>query len=91
HRGQVIAKKVRHQNAASERPSCVQYECARCCELLLDDIGLWDFNVFTFDILSCGRSAFHIAYHLFQTYDLIRSFRLDTVCLLHFLYLQRYL
>ncbi|GFR82471.1 cAMP-specific 3',5'-cyclic phosphodiesterase [Elysia marginata] len=31
------------------------------------------------------RSVFHIAYHLFQTYDLIRTFRLDTVCLLHFL------
>lgn len=54
-------------------------------KLLLDDIGQWDFNVFTFDTLSGGRSVFHIAYHLFQTYDLIRSFRLDTVCLLHFL------
>ncbi|GFO23046.1 CAMP-specific 3',5'-cyclic phosphodiesterase 7b, partial [Plakobranchus ocellatus] len=30
------------------------------------------------------RSVFYIAYHLFQTYDLIRSFRLDTVRLLHF-------
>ncbi|RUS83197.1 hypothetical protein EGW08_009054, partial [Elysia chlorotica] len=54
-------------------------------QLLLDDIGLWDFNVFTFDTLSGGRSVFHIAYHLFQTYDLMRSFRLDTVRLLHFL------
>ncbi|CAG5125221.1 unnamed protein product, partial [Candidula unifasciata] len=53
-------------------------------KLSLCQVGNWNFNIFSLECLSGGRSLFHVAYHLFQTYDLIRGFHLDSVGLVQF-------
>ncbi|XP_046566808.1 high affinity cAMP-specific 3',5'-cyclic phosphodiesterase 7A-like isoform X1 [Haliotis rubra] len=51
-------------------------------QCLLSELGHWDFNVFSLDTLSAGRSLFHIAFQLFQNYDLISVFHLDVLKLM---------
>ncbi|XP_059178402.1 high affinity cAMP-specific 3',5'-cyclic phosphodiesterase 7A-like isoform X2 [Physella acuta] len=59
--------------------------CASSNSKLLANIGTWNFNIFTFDILSSGRPLFQVAYHLFETYHFISHFQLDVLRLIHFL------
>ncbi|XP_041359600.1 high affinity cAMP-specific 3',5'-cyclic phosphodiesterase 7A-like isoform X2 [Gigantopelta aegis] len=54
----------------------------RQAQCLLSQLGNWDFNIFTLNTLTSGRPLFHVALHLFQEYDLIRRFHLDTLKLM---------
>lgn len=41
----------------------------------------WEFSSFNLHLLTGGHSLSHLLIHLFKSYDLIRTFRLDLLCL----------
>ncbi|VDI75803.1 high affinity cAMP-specific 3',5'-cyclic phosphodiesterase 7 [Mytilus galloprovincialis] len=52
-----------------------QYQ--RQAECLLSNVGNWNFDIFSLDLLTCGRPLLHIALNIFRQYDLINTFNLD--------------
>ncbi|XP_064604832.1 high affinity 3',5'-cyclic-AMP phosphodiesterase 7A-like isoform X2 [Liolophura sinensis] len=51
-------------------------------QCLLSCAGDWTFDVFQLDRVTGGRSLLHVALHVFQEHDLIRTFQLDIVKLM---------
>ncbi|XP_060071869.1 high affinity cAMP-specific 3',5'-cyclic phosphodiesterase 7A-like [Ylistrum balloti] len=51
-------------------------------QCLMTRLDCWSVNMFHLDIITCGRPLFHVAFHLFQHYNLIETFNLDVMKLL---------
>ncbi|XP_033736997.1 high affinity cAMP-specific 3',5'-cyclic phosphodiesterase 7A-like isoform X2 [Pecten maximus] len=71
-----ILKMTQESNSLLDQLYSKQAQC------LMTKLDGWGVNMFHLDIITCGRPLFHVAFHLFQHYNLIETFNLDLMKLL---------
>ncbi|XP_021356734.1 high affinity cAMP-specific 3',5'-cyclic phosphodiesterase 7A-like isoform X1 [Mizuhopecten yessoensis] len=71
-----ILKMTQASNSLLDQLYSKQAQC------LMTKLDCWSVNMFHLDIITCGRPLFHVAFHLFQHYNLIETFSLDPMKLL---------
>lgn len=62
---------------SQQHVSLLDTQYQRQAECLLSSVGSWNFDIFSLDLLTCGRPLLHIALNIFRQYDLINMFNLD--------------
>ncbi|XP_069127677.1 high affinity 3',5'-cyclic-AMP phosphodiesterase 7A-like isoform X2 [Argopecten irradians] len=71
-----ILKMTQESNSLLDQLYGKQAQC------LMTKLDGWGVSMFHLDVITCGRPLFHVAYHLFQHYNLIETFNLDLMKLL---------
>lgn len=75
-------RKSLYGNVDMDRSDCLlDYSYNRVVDRFLVSCSSWKFSSFTLNTLTGGHSLSHLLIHLFNSYDLIRIFHLDLLCL----------
>lgn len=75
-------RKSLYGNVDMDRSDCLlDYSYNLIVDRFLVSCSSWKFSSFTLNTLTGGHSLSHLLIYLFKSYDLIRIFQLDLLCL----------